>query len=439
MTVFDSVVRSRRVVTARGVAAASVGVVGGRIEVVDAYSADLPAREVTDLGDVALLPGAVDLGTGVHAAGRDLPESYRAVGESALRGGVTCVVASPAPARPALVCADALRAHQRAAAGAAVSVLFLGGVTRDTSPLDLADLQAAGAVAFSCSLSDGGAPDLSALSDARLRKAMAELAALDSVLLVHAEDAAELGTPPVAAEHRPPRAERRGLERVIAAARVVGARTHVGPFTAAECAALLAAAGSVGVSLSAHTCPHYLCLPAEALEPGSPAHACRPPVRSEANRKALWSALLAPDPAITTVGSGHLPAHGLYTLEWSLTALWTAAHRRGRGLADLVRWTSRGPADLLGLGGKGRIAPGHDADLVAFDPDARVTVPGTDPSPYAGRVLRGRVERVWVLGHTRAPRSAGPPPPEEAGETREPGRARARGETSGRPHRDTSV
>ncbi|OOC52925.1 MULTISPECIES: amidohydrolase family protein [Nocardiopsis] len=403
MTVFDSVVRSRRVVAADGVAPASVGVRDGRIEAVDAYGADMPAREVTDLGDVALLPGAVDVDTGAHAPGQGLAESYRLVGTAALRGGVTCVVASPAPARPAITCADALQTHQRAAAPSPVPVLFLGGVTPGTGPLDLADLQAAGAVAFRCSLSDGGAPDMASLGDARLRKSMAELAALDSVLLVHAEDARELGTPPVSAEQRPPRAERRGLERVIAAARVVGARTHVCPFTAAECAALLAAAGPIGVELSAQTCPHYLCLPSESLAQDSPAHACRPPVRSDANRRALWSALLAEESSITTVGSGHLPAHGLYTLEWSLSALWTAAHRRGGGLADLARWTAEAPAQLLGLGGKGRIAAGFDADLVAFDPLARVAVPGVDPSPYAGRELVGRVERVWIAGRGTGP------------------------------------
>ncbi|WP_049579513.1 amidohydrolase family protein [Nocardiopsis sp. SBT366] len=398
MPEFDSVIRSTRTVVPEGIRSASVGVRDGRIESVRPYSARMSAHEVVDLGDTALLPGAIDLGTGVHAPGKDLPASYQRVSTSALRGGVTCVVVSPAPGRPAITCADSLQVHQRAAAGAEVSVLFLGGVTEGTSPLDLADLHAGGVVAFQGSLSDGGAPDMAALGDARLRKAMAEIAALNGLLLMHAEDARELGTPPVSAEQRPPRAERRGLERVIAAARVVGARTHVAPFTAAECAALLAAAGAVGVGLTAHTCPHYLCLPSEFPGPGSPAHACRPPLRSDANRKALWSSLLEPDSPILTVGSGHLPAIGLYTLEWSLPALWTAARRRGRSLSDLARWTARAPAELLGLGGRGRVQEGYDADLVAFEDQTTLAVPDSDPSPYAGMRLTGRVRRTWVAG-----------------------------------------
>ncbi|GAB3748515.1 amidohydrolase family protein [Nocardiopsis nanhaiensis] len=398
MPEFDSVIRSRRVVAPDGVRAAAVGIRDGRIEAVRPYESDLPAREVVDLGTTALLPGAIDLDTGVHAPGQELSESYRLVGEAALRGGVTCVVASPAPGRPAITCSATLQVHQRAAARSAVPVAFLGGVTQGTGPLDLADLHAGGVVAFQGSLSDGGAPDMGALGDARLRKAMAEIATLDALLLVHAEDARELGTPPVTADQRPPRAERRGLERVIAAARVVGVRTHVAPFTAAECAALLAAASSVGVELTAHTCPHYLCLPAEFPGPESPVHACRPPLRSDANRKALWSALREDWSAIRTVGSGHRPAIGLHTLEWSLSALWTALRKRGLSLADLNRWTARAPAELMRLGGRGSIREGFDADLVAFAEDEAVMVPESDPSPYAGMRLTGRVERVWLAG-----------------------------------------
>ena len=128
-------------------------------------------------------------------------------------------------------------------------------------------------------------------------------------------------------------------------------------------------------------------------------------MRSDANRKALWSALLEEDSPILTVGSGHLPAIGLYTLERSLSALWTAARKRGRSLSDLARWTSRAPAELLGLGSRGRIQEGFDADLVAFEDQETLSVPETDPSPYAGTRLTGRVDRVWVAGHS--PRTSG--------------------------------
>lgn len=405
MRQFDLVIRSQYTVTPVGIGSAAVAVSHGRIAAVSEYTARLPSVREVDLGPVALLPGLVDIDVAVQAPGQLLSQGYARTTRAAAAGGVTTIVVAPAPAQPAITSTSSLRAHLHASAGnCATHVAFLGGVTPRVGPAELADLRAHGVVGFACSLSDGGSPDLEPLDDAQLRKAMAEAATMNVPLLVHAEDASELGTAvgpgnSASLAARPPRAERRGLERVVAAARISGARAHIAPFVAAECAAILAGARAMGVPVSAQTSPHYLCLAAEHVPDADPSYRCRPPIRSDANRGALWSALLdGAGDIVGSVGSGHRPGTGVSAIRWTLPALWTAALRRGRGLDEVSRWTSQRPAQVVGLTGKGRIEVGYDADLVAFDSTAHQTVPPTDCGPYAGRRLRGRVADTWVSG-----------------------------------------
>jgi allantoinase len=66
---------------------------------------------------------------------------------------------------------------------------------------------------------------------------------------------------------------------------------------------------------------------------------------------------------------------------------------------------SAAPATFAGISGrKGQIATGYDADLLVFDPDAKITV---EPdrlffrhkvSPYVGRELEGLVQHTVLRG-----------------------------------------
>ena len=78
---------------------------------------------------------------------------------------------------------------------------------------------------------------------------------------------------------------------------------------------------------------------------------------------------------------------------------------RNLSLDRLAYWMSAQPAKLAGLHDrKGAIAPGYDADLVVFDPDAEFTLRAEDlqyrhlVSPYLGETLRGKVHATFVRG-----------------------------------------
>jgi allantoinase len=70
----------------------------------------------------------------------------------------------------------------------------------------------------------------------------------------------------------------------------------------------------------------------------------------------------------------------------------------------MARWMAAAPAALAGLPGKGRLAVGYDADLIAFDPDETYVVDAArlhhrhKVTPYDGRTLTGRVRQTWLRG-----------------------------------------
>jgi len=215
---------------------------------------------------------------------------------------------------------------------------------------------------------------------------------------------------------------------VVAAARATGARAHIVHLSGADALPVVRAARAEGVRLTVETCPHYLAFVAEEIRDGATELKCCPPIRDAANRELLWEALVAGD--IDLVVTDHSPCTpelkrldsgdfgdawgGIASLQLGLPVVWTEARSRGLGLPDVARWMCEAPADLVGLGHKGRLAPGCDADLCVLAPEETFTV---DPaalrhrnpvSAYAGRTLTGTVRQAWLRGRPVDPDGATP-------------------------------
>lgn len=162
-------------------------------------------------------------------------------------------------------------------------------------------------------------------------------------------------------------------------------RLHIVHLGASDALPLIRAAKSTGLPLTVETCFHYLALSAAHIPHGHPEFKCCPPIRGEANREALWNALL--DGTIDCVVSDHSPCvaelkkcdegdimsawGGISTLGLGLSVLWTEGRKRGVTIRQIIDWVAVKTAEHAGLQDcKGQLGIGFDADIIVFDPDA---------------------------------------------------------------------
>ncbi|HVR95800.1 MAG TPA: allantoinase AllB, partial [Thermoanaerobaculia bacterium] len=417
-----------------GIRPATVHIKEGRIERVGGPDEIPPESSLIDCGSSVVMPGVVDTHVHVNEPGRTEWEGFETATAAAAAGGVTTLVDMPLNSIPATTTREALRAKRAAAEGkCAVDVRLWGGVVPGNAA-ELSGLLEDGVLGFKCFLVPSGVDEFQHAGEADLREAMPVLARHGSVLLVHAE----LPGPIAAAARvwdgagpeglreygrylssRPDAAEVAAVELMIRLCRETGCRVHIVHVASAEVLPLLRAAWEEGLPVTAETCPHYLTFAEEEIPDGGVAFKCAPPIRSRENRERLWEALR--DGVIDLVASDHSPCPpemkkaesgsfrdawgGIASLQVSLPAVWTGARERGFTVADVAEWMCAAPARLAGLGGeKGAIAPGYDADLVVWDPEASFEM---DPirlrhrhkiTPYAGRTLYGVVRRTLVGG-----------------------------------------
>ncbi len=422
----DLAVASQRIVTPEGERAGAVLVRGERITAIVDGGAVPAGTPIEDVGDLVLLPGLVDSHVHVNEPGRTEWEGFDSATRAAAAGGVTTLVDRPLNSSPVTTSRDALERKRDAAAGRGrVECAFWGGLVPGNAA-EVGKLLDAGACGVKAFLVHSGIADFPAAAEADLRRALPILAERGKPLLVHAElshDAAPAPGDPrryaTYLESRPPSWEREAVALLLRLCRELRAKVHVVHLSAAGAATLVAEARRDGLPLSAETCPHYLALSAEEIGDGRTEFKCAPPVRERANQDALWDALV--DGTIGLVVSDHSPCPpalkqqeqgdfmaawgGIASLQLALPVVWTEAKRRGIAIGRLAEWMAEAPARLAGLTArKGRIAPGCDADLVAFDPNAAFEVRGEGLhhrhklTPYAGRSLDGVVRRTWLRG-----------------------------------------
>jgi allantoinase len=376
-------------------------------------------REEIDARGLAVLPGVVDAHVHFNEPGRTDWEGWASGTRALAAGGGTACVEMPLNAHPPTVDGAAFDAKVAAArASAVVDFALWGGlVGGDLDRLD--ELAERGVVGFKAFMCDSGIDDFAAVDDDTLGAGMARAAALGLPVAVHAERPAELRAMAGGGwrdwvASRPVAAEVAAIGRALELAEETGCALHVVHVSSGAGVAAVAAARARGVDVTCETCPHYLVLAEDDLERLGTLAKCAPPLRPAGEVAALWEHLAAG--RIDLVASDHSPSPpglkaGDFAAAWggiagvqTLLALLLDGGRLP--LSAIASLVAEAPARRLRLGGKGRIEPGCDADLVLVDPGAAEPLRREDlhdrhrANPFAGRPLRGKVVRTIARGRT---------------------------------------
>lgn len=246
---------------------------------------------------------------------------------------------------------------------------------------------------------------------------------LDMVVVTHAEDgglagqavatagemATRLGLPAAPAE-----AEALAVARDIALAELSGARLHLRQVTTASALALVRAAKARGVAVTAGITPAHFMLSDLAIGDFRTFARMSPPLRCEADRQAVLTALA--DGTIDVISSGHDPRGpedkrlpfvdaepGMAGAE---TLLPLTLNLVRDGVIDMARafaLLAGNPARLLGVDA-GTLAIGQQADIALIDPerpwivDSNKMAASAGNTPFDRQPVQGRVTALWKGG-----------------------------------------
>ena len=371
-------------------------------------------EEVIDATGCYVMPGFIDLHVHFRDPGQTYKEDITTGAAAAASGGVTTVCAMPNTS-PTVDSVETLRyVQEKAAKEAVIRVEQLSAITvgeNNETLVDIPAMKQAGAVAFS---EDGK----SVMDTLLFRKGLAEIAAVDGVVMSHCEDKdlvaggvmnagakqQELGYPGIT----------NAVEDVIAARDIFmaaeqGVQLHLCHCSTRGTVELMRMAKRLGYRVTAEVCPHHFTL-TDADIPGDFGNwKMNPPLRSEEDVQALIEGLR--DGTMDVISTDHAPhgeeekqngfrsPFGIVGLETSAALTFTALVAPGLiGISRMAELMSAKPAEIIRKQDeRGTLRAGALADVAIFDPNRVWTV---DPeqfhskgrnTPYAGKTLVGRV------------------------------------------------
>ena len=433
----NTLIRNGTVVTAHETRAADVLIEGERIKEVRAGIPQDSASTVIDAAGMYVLPGGIDAHTHLDMpfGGTTSADDFETGTRAAAFGGTTCIVDFAIQARGTRMRA-ALDTWWKKAEGRACIDYGLHMIVTDLGACgleDMDDMVNEGVASFKLFMAY---PNVLMVDDATIFKALSRTAKNGALICMHAENGsvidvliaralAEGKTAPIYhALTRPPRAESEAVHRAIAMAEIAGVPVYIVHLTSEDALHEVREARDRGVPAFAETCPQYLLLSIEDLERPNfegAKYVFTPPLRPKEHQPKLWDGLK--DDHLQVVSTDHCPfcfedqkilgkddftkiPNGGPGIENRLQLIHHHGVNSGKlSLNRFVEIVSTAPARIFGMyPQKGEIAPGSDADVVIWDPNAAYTISAkthhmrVDYSMFEGFECRGNARTVLSRG-----------------------------------------
>src|SRR5689334_1653340 len=394
------------------------------------------AERVIDASGKYVLPGGNDAHTHMEMpfGGTFSADTFETGTRAAAWGGTTTIIDFAVQAKGTSLQATLDKWHAKADGNCAIDYGF-HMIVSDVNDTTLKEMDAcidAGVTSFKMFMAY---PGVFYATDGEIVRAMQQAAGNGALIMMHAENGIAIDqlvaealaagrTEPL--QHgltRPAALEAEATSRAITLAGVTGAPLYVVHLSAEQALAAIAVARDTGQNVFAETCPQYLYLSLEDLgRPGfeGAKYVASPPLRPKEHQASLWRGLRTND--LSVVSTDHCPfcfkdqkelgrgdfskiPNGIPGVEHRMDLLHQGVAAGELSLARWVEAASTTPARMFGLyPRKGIIAPGADADIVIYDPQATQTLSAAthhmnvDYSAYEGLAITGRVDTVLSRG-----------------------------------------
>ncbi len=372
-----------------------------------------------DARGLVVCPGLVDIHVHFREPGQTHKETIATGAQAAAAGGFTTVVCMPNTSPPADN-TGTVELIKNAAKQAVVRVYPTGCITVGMKGQQLAphgSLKKAGVVA----ITDDG---LCVQSNEIMRRAIEYAQMFGLTILDHCQDDSltdkavmneGIVSTRLGLKGWPHAAEDIIVARNIILSRYTGAHIHMQHISSAHSVELMRQAKRDKVNVTAEATPHHIAFTEVALATYDPNLKMNPPLRTEADRRAIIAGLR--DGALDCIGTDHAPhapeekdrefdyaPNGIIGLETALPVCLDVLVRKNRfKLTQVIDLMTRKAASVLKLPA-GTLAPGADADVCLFDPDETWlydtygAFSKSINSPWNRQKLTGRVKTTIVGG-----------------------------------------